>query len=257
MVVMSMGISLGGAAPGLVGVTLMPTYGWPVVFVVGDDPHCDRVGAALRNSRVSIKFMVLRGDHDGGGRAASCAETGSRRSSRFGQPIHSGSIGRKRRDARIAACALPKWLGACDRAGVGDLCFDLMARTIDAWLPMIVQSGGHSATQGGGLALSAWWFNWRARPWYFDRPHWAQGSGVHFCDRCSGLAFTGISAGSQNQLLVMSFLSGWAIVGTQNALNAGAGLIYPTALRANGVGGTRTRRRTGRVNQRPPDRQPS
>jgi AAHS family 4-hydroxybenzoate transporter-like MFS transporter len=34
----------------------------------------------------------------------------------------------------------------------------------------------------------------------------------------------------------MAFFSGWAIVGMQNALNAGAGLIYPTALRANGVG---------------------
>jgi MFS transporter, AAHS family, 4-hydroxybenzoate transporter len=34
----------------------------------------------------------------------------------------------------------------------------------------------------------------------------------------------------------MAFFCGWAIVGMQNALNASAGLIYPTALRANGVG---------------------
>jgi AAHS family 4-hydroxybenzoate transporter-like MFS transporter len=34
----------------------------------------------------------------------------------------------------------------------------------------------------------------------------------------------------------MAFFCGCVIVGTQNALNASAGLIYPTSLRANGVG---------------------
>ncbi len=37
-------------------------------------------------------------------------------------------------------------------------------------------------------------------------------------------------------LLTMAFFSGCVVVGMQNALNAGAGLIYPTSLRANGVG---------------------
>lgn len=32
LVVMLTGIPLGGAIPGIVGATLMPTYGWPVIF---------------------------------------------------------------------------------------------------------------------------------------------------------------------------------------------------------------------------------
>ena len=34
LMVIATGISLGGAVPGIVGVTLMPIYGWPVIFVV-------------------------------------------------------------------------------------------------------------------------------------------------------------------------------------------------------------------------------
>ena len=34
LVVIATGTSLGGAVPGIVGVTLMPIYGWPVIFVV-------------------------------------------------------------------------------------------------------------------------------------------------------------------------------------------------------------------------------
>ena len=35
LVVMLTGIPLGGAVPGLVGATLMPAYGWPVIFIIG------------------------------------------------------------------------------------------------------------------------------------------------------------------------------------------------------------------------------
>jgi MFS family permease len=50
------------------------------------------------------------------------------------------------------------------------------------------------------------------------------------------LVFTGTPGLSGAVLLTMAFLCGCVIVGMQNGLNAGAGLIYPTALRANGVG---------------------
>ena len=50
------------------------------------------------------------------------------------------------------------------------------------------------------------------------------------------VAFTGTPGLSDVLLLVMAFLSGCVVTGMQNALNASAGLIYPTSLRANGVG---------------------
>src|ERR1700685_253806 len=64
LVVVAIGISLGGAIPGLVGVALMPTYGWPVIFVVGGIvPLAVGIGMVFAIPD-SIKFMVLRGGHD-------------------------------------------------------------------------------------------------------------------------------------------------------------------------------------------------
>jgi AAHS family 4-hydroxybenzoate transporter-like MFS transporter len=116
---------------------------------------------------------------------------------------------------------------------------NLMANNLmNAWLPMIVQSSGHSATQGnfasslyqiggsvGGLGLGI----------LIDRIGLKVLS-VIFGIAAPVLAFTGIAGSSETLLLVMAFFCGCVIVGTQNALNASAGLIYPTALRANGVG---------------------
>ena len=53
-------------------------------------------------------------------------------------------------------------------------------------------------------------------------------------DACAGVGCR--HAESDAVLLTMAFFSGCVVVGMQNALNAGAGLIYPTSLRANGVG---------------------
>jgi MFS transporter, AAHS family, 4-hydroxybenzoate transporter len=116
---------------------------------------------------------------------------------------------------------------------------NLMANNLmNAWLPMIVQSSGHSAAQGayagslyqlggsiGGLCMGV----------LIDR------FGLNvlvatFAIAVPVVAFTGTPGLSDSLLLAMAFLSGGAIIGMQSALNASAGLIYPTDLRANGVG---------------------
>jgi AAHS family 4-hydroxybenzoate transporter-like MFS transporter len=109
---------------------------------------------------------------------------------------------------------------------------------MNAWLPMIVQTGGHSPEEGayagsfyqlggsiGGLCIGV----------LIDR------FGLRilvalFALAVPVVAFTGTPGLSSALLLTMAFFSGCVITGMQSALNAGAGLIYPTALRANGVG---------------------
>ena len=109
---------------------------------------------------------------------------------------------------------------------------------MNAWLPEIVQSSGHSAAEGaysgslyqlggaiGGLCIGI----------LIDRfGLWIMVA--LFSLAVPIVAFTGTPGLSVPLLLAMAFLSGGAITGMQSALNAGAGLIYPTALRANGVG---------------------
>jgi MFS transporter, AAHS family, 4-hydroxybenzoate transporter len=237
MVVMSMGISLGAAVPGLVGVTLMPTYGWPVIFIVGGLIPFVIGLCMLFAIPDSIKFMVLSG-----GREQAVAQLARRLdpaltiepTTRFVLDQEEGSATRGSpaglfRDGWAPITVLV-WLL---------FVLNLMANNLlNAWLPMLVQTSGHSAAQGnfagslyqiggsvGGLAVGI----------LIDR-FGLKVLAIMFALAVPVLLFTGTPGLSDSLLLMMAFLSGCVVVGMQNALNAGAGLIYPTALRANGVG---------------------
>jgi MFS transporter, AAHS family, 4-hydroxybenzoate transporter len=238
MVVMSMGISLGGAVPGLVGVTLMPTYGWPVIFMVGGIIPIVIGLCLIFAIPESIKFMVLHGGYD---------EAVRRLVQRLALavPVEAGAqFVLDQTEGSAATRGSPLALFRNGWAIVTVLVWlifvlNLMANNLmNAWLPMIVQTGGHGAAQGsfagslyqlggsvGGLVLGI----------LIDRIG-LKILTVIFVIAVPVLAFTGFAESSESLLLVMAFFSGCVIVGTQNALNAGAGIIYPTALRANGVG---------------------
>jgi len=238
LVVMSTGITLGAAVPGIVGVTLMPTYGWPVIFIVGGIVPLV-VGLCLIFAIPdSIKFMVLRGGSDEAVARlarkldpALTIEPGTR----FFLDKEDGSA--KTRGSPVALfrhgwaqVTLLVWL---------IFVLNLMANNLmNAWLPMIVESSGHSAAQGayagslyqlggaiGGLCIGI----------LIDRFGLKVLVAV-FSLAVPVLAFTGTPGLSDFLLLAMAFFSGCVVTGMQSALNAGAGLIYPTALRANGVG---------------------
>lgn len=238
LVVMSTGITLGAAVPGIVGVTLMPTYGWPVIFIVGGVVPLV-VGLCLIFAIPdSIKFMVLRGGRDEAVARlarkldpALTIEPGTR----FFLDKEDGSA--KTRGSPLALfrhgwaqVTLLVWL---------IFVLNLMANNLmNAWLPMIVESSGHSAAQGayagslyqlggaiGGLCIGV----------LIDRFGLKVLVAV-FSLAVPVVAFTGTPGLSDLLLLAMAFFSGCVVTGMQSALNAGAGLIYPTALRANGVG---------------------
>jgi AAHS family 4-hydroxybenzoate transporter-like MFS transporter len=238
LVVMSMGISLGGAIPGLVGATLMPTYGWPVIFIVGGVAPLV-VGLCLIFALPeSIKFMVLRG-----GRDAAVARLARKLDpalalapgTRFILNADEGSARTRGSPATLfrngwAPVTVLVWLM---------FVVNLMANNLmNAWLPMIVQSGGHSAAEGayagslyqlggsmGGLCIGV----------LIDRVGLKVLAAL-FLLAVPVVAFTGTPGLSGSVLLAMAFLTGCMVTGMQNGINAGAGVIYPTALRANGVG---------------------
>lgn len=238
LVVIAMGISLGAAVPGLVGVTLMPIYGWRVIFVVGGFIPFAVGLSMLFAIPDSIKFMVLRGGRDEAVRRllhrfdpALRVEPGTRflLDQEEGGKRTRGSPAGLFRDGWAPVTVLV-WL---------IFVFNLMANNLmNAWLPMIVQTAGHGAAQGslagslyqlggsaGGLCIGL----------LIDR-FGLKILAITFAAGVPILVFTGTPGISDAVLLAMAFLSGCVIVGMQNGLNAGAGLIYPTALRANGVG---------------------
>jgi AAHS family 4-hydroxybenzoate transporter-like MFS transporter len=238
LVVIAMGISLGGMVPGIVGVTLMPTYGWPVIFIVGGIvPLVVGLGMMFAIPD-SIKFMVLRGGHD---------EAVARLARRL-DPTLKIEPGTRfvldRAEGSAKTRGAPFELFRHGWAAVTALVWlifvlNLMANNLmNAWLPMIVQSSGHSAAQGayagslyqlggtiGGLCMGI----------LIDR-FGLKVLVAAFALAVPVLVFAGTPGISASLLLAMAFFSGCGIIGMQTALNASAGLIYPTDLRANGVG---------------------
>lgn len=238
LVVIAMGISLGAAVPGLVGITLMPVYGWRVIFVVGGIiPFV--IGLCMFFTIAdSIKFLVLRGGRDEAVRRlvrrfdpALTVEPGTR----FLLDQEEGSTRTRGSPAGLfregwAPITVLVWLV---------FVVNLMANNLmNAWLPMLVQASGHSAAQSslagslyqlggsaGGLGIGL----------LVDR-FGLKILAIMFAAGIPILVFTGTPGLSGVVFLTMAFLCGCVIVGMQNGLNAGAGLIYPTALRANGVG---------------------
>jgi len=238
LVVIAMGISLGGTVPGIVGVTLMPTYGWPVIFVVGGIVPIVVGLCIIFAIPDSIKFMVLQGRHDEAVARLALKldprltiEPGTR----FVLDHAEGSA-----KTRGSPLALFRHGWAAVTALVWLIfVLNLMANNLmNAWLPMIVQSSGHSAAQGayagslyqlggtiGGLCMGI----------LIDR-FGLKVLVAAFALAVPVLVFTGTPGISDSVLLAMAFFSGCVIIGMQTALNASAGLIYPTDLRANGVG---------------------
>ncbi len=119
LVVMSMGISLGAAVPGIVGVTLMPTYGWPMIFVVGGLIPFVVGSACFSPSRISSNSWC-------------CAVATMKR----WPPWHANSIRhltvplgtrfvldrtKAARRTRFTDRSVPRRMGAGDGAGVADL----------------------------------------------------------------------------------------------------------------------------------------
>jgi AAHS family 4-hydroxybenzoate transporter-like MFS transporter len=238
LVIMSMGISLGGAVPGLVGVTLMPTYGWPVIFVVGGLIPMVIGLCAIFALPESIKFLVLRG-----GREDTVATLARKLDPaltiqpgvRFVLDQVEGSAATRGSPAALfrngwALVTVLVWI---------IFVFNLTANNLmNAWLPMIVQTRGHGSTQGS-LAGSLYQLGGSAGGVcigiLIDR-FGLKILAIVFALAVPVLVVTGTPELSDQTLLTMAFFCGTVIVGMQNALNASAGLIYPTALRANGVG---------------------
>jgi AAHS family 4-hydroxybenzoate transporter-like MFS transporter len=238
LVVISMGISLGGSIPGIVGVTLMPTYGWPVIFIVGGVVPIVIGLLMIFAVPESIKFLVLRGGRDEMVRQLvhrinpAVAVTPA---TRFvldpdeGNAKTRGSVVELFRGGWAVVTVLV-WL---------IFVLNLMANNLlNAWLPMIVQTSGHSAAQGayaGTLYQLGGSFGGLLIGIFIDRIGLKVFAAV-FAIAVPVVALTGTPGLSGALLLVMAFASGCVVTGMQNALNAGAGLIYPTWLRANGVG---------------------
>jgi AAHS family 4-hydroxybenzoate transporter-like MFS transporter len=246
IIVMYTGISFGSAMPGLISAWLVPTYGWQVLFFIGG-VSCILVAAiAALWLPESLKFQVLKNR-----RAAVVKSLAVLEPQLAVAKDATFVIGDEKTYARFT----PKLLFADGFHWITPLlwvcffCSQMSFFFVNSWLPTVLTSAnislGHAAIANtlfqiggtiGGLAMS--------------RPMDKMGF-VPVCVYFLVAAFIASSIGYAREpealLMIVVFFAGFFTLAIQFGVNATAGMIYPTAFRANGTGWALTIGRTGGI----------
>jgi MFS transporter, AAHS family, 4-hydroxybenzoate transporter len=237
VIIMFCGVTAGGAFPGFAAVYLAPTYGWQVIYFIGGVLPILMAVLALFFLPESLKYLVVRNKR---ARAVKLVK-------RLAPTLTVGSDSQfVVADERKVSGISPVQLFRGGLAFITPLlwlcfCMNLMGfYFMVAWMPTIlrntqvltpddaqfatvlIQIGGTV----GGLLL--------ARP--MDKKGFAPVT-VLFALAIPAIAAIGyFSDQSKTLVLVASFVAGFAVLGLQFGINAASGMIYPTAVRANGSG---------------------
>jgi len=237
MILVFMGITLGGTLPALVLASLVPSFGWRALFVVGGCLGLVLALAAIFALPESMKFSVLHGRRRA--ELVRLAEimdptlnvTGD---AEFRLPAHGA--------ARSAAPL--KQLFSEGLAWITPLVWVLFFTCLmsnyflSSWMPTLLRDFGLSVNEialtasmfyfgglAGGLVISGIMGRWGI--WVI---------GALFLIGCPAVAAIGIAGLPHLLLMAAVFMSGFAVLGVQIGLNAVTGLIYPTAARSSGNG---------------------
>ena len=238
VVLMFTGITLGSSAPGFISAWMLPTFGWPVLFVVGGMVPLLVAACLYFVLPESVKFL--------GGRPERRAEL-------------LVTARRMRRDLNLAedtqfeAAAGSKpaggGLGFAQIFGPGFtgitpllwVCFvtALMANYfLNSWTPLLFNNAGlapdkaalasslyHIGGTVGGLLISV----------LLDQFGFVVIAVLFVC-AAPAIAAIGSSNMSFGALAPLAGIAGFCVLGAQFGNNAAAGLLYPTQFRSKGVG---------------------
>lgn len=236
IVLMFVGITVGSGSPSIIAATLVPAYGWQVLFLIGGVvPLAIAICIAVVLPE-SIKFLAARGDRDEQVLRVARrmrADLDIADDARFVQPVtntaDSGSVGQIF-SGGLARITLLLWV-----------CFamTLMANFfLNSWMPVLFERTGMSPEEAalasglyhvggtlGGILISV------------------------LIDRCGVMviaillavaaplvAAIGWSGLPHTAVHVLSLAAGIGVLGAQFGNNASAGMIYPTRIRAKAVG---------------------
>jgi AAHS family 4-hydroxybenzoate transporter-like MFS transporter len=230
-------VPIGGAIPGFVTATLVPQYGWPILFQIGGIAPVVIAIAALFGMPESIKYMTL---HPRNRRAMEALVAEIRPD--FNVPANARFV---IEDEKQFPGFNPVYLFRQGLAVITPLVWLLFALNLMgyffllSWTPTLLTAAklppataalAGAVLQVGGTvgALSLCW--WLQR-------HRFLAIAVMFAlavPVVGAIGFAGVT--SQAALLTATFLAGFLVLGVQSGLNVVGAMIYPTSLRANGSG---------------------
>jgi MFS transporter, AAHS family, 4-hydroxybenzoate transporter len=230
-------VPIGGAIPGLVSATLVPHYGWQLLFLIGGIAPIVIAVAAMIGLPESIKFMAL---HENQRPKMVRALAEIRPDVKI--PANAKFV---IEDERQAPSSNPVYLFREGLALITPLLWLLFALNLMgyffllSWTPTLLTAAhlppataalAGTSLQVGGTVGTLLMCGWLAR-------HRFLAISLLFVlavPIVGSIGFTGVT--SQTALLIATFLAGFCVLGIQSGINVSGALVYPTSLRANGSG---------------------
>jgi MFS transporter, AAHS family, 4-hydroxybenzoate transporter len=230
-------VPIGGAIPGFVAATLVPHYGWQILFFIGGIAPIVLALAALVGMPESIKYMVL---HKGQRRNLQKLIASIRPD--FQIPANARFVVE---DERQFAGFNPTYLFRDGLALITPLLWLLFALNLmgyfflASWTPTLLAAAhlppATAALAGamlqiggtvGALALCGWLEQHR----FFAIT-------ILFMIAVpvvASIGYAGVT--SRWAVMIAAFFAGFCVLGIQSGINVAGALVYPTSLRANGSG---------------------
>ena len=230
-------VPLGGAIPGFVAATLVPTHGWQILFYIGGIVPIIIALVAMVGLPESIKYMALHERLRGKMEAAIKAIRPD-----YPVPANAKFV---IEDEKQYPGFSPAYLFRDGLALITPLVWLLFALNLMgyffliSWTPILMTATklppGTAALAGAllqvggtvGALLLCWWL----------QRHRFLALAVMFAVAVpvvGSVGFAGLT--SKAALLTATFFAGFFVLGIQSGINVIGALIYPTSLRANGSG---------------------
>jgi AAHS family 4-hydroxybenzoate transporter-like MFS transporter len=230
-------VPLGGAIPGFVAATLVPTHGWQILFYIGGIVPIVIALVAMVGLPESIKYMALHERLRGKMEAAIKAIRPD-----YPVPANAKFV---IEDEKQYPGFSPAYLFRDGLALITPLVWLLFALNLMgyffliSWTPILMTAtklppatvalAGALLQVGGtvGALLLCWWL----------QRHRFLALAVMFAVAVpvvGSIGFAGLT--SKAALLTATFFAGFFVLGIQSGINVIGALIYPTSLRANGSG---------------------
>jgi AAHS family 4-hydroxybenzoate transporter-like MFS transporter len=238
--------TLGGAGAGLLAARLMPGHGWPIVFLAGGWGGLAMGVLLLCWLPESVRFLALR-QSDGPKLRALLAKL--RPDLSFGPDTRIIVTEEAPRRAPVAALFQDGRKSITLLLWVAYITGIMALQSMTSWLPTLLGGAGIAMAEAifiGSLFHIGGTFGNIAIGWSVDR----KGLGaiaLGFLLAAPIVALLGFATASLPLLMGGVLTAGFLIVGSQNGLNAVAGMVYPTWMRSTGAGWTTGVGRAGSV----------
>jgi AAHS family 4-hydroxybenzoate transporter-like MFS transporter len=230
-------VPIGGAIPGVVAATLVPQYGWPLLFVIGGIGPILIAILAMFGMPESIKFMTLH-EHHRAGMERLITEIRPD----FHVPPNAKFV---IEDEKQFPGFNPVYLFREGLAFITPLLWLLFALNLMgfffllSWTPTLLTAAhlppptaalAGASIQVGGTVGTLLLTRWLAK-------HRFLAISLLFVIAVPVVGSIGyVGVASETALLIATFFAGFCVLGIQSGINVAGALIYPTSLRANGSG---------------------